>query len=154
MARTARQAEESRSGADNISPRYKQVSTRELTAHAVAKKLPNYTRIRASDAGERRVKSRDSRRQWPRSVGLRNYDHYPVDATTSNTAGESVIPREEIVNFLLALISEANHLELLRRPTNHFQPSVPDRRQFQYISRDYKHSEGLINFALSHRPYP
>lgn len=62
--------------------------------------------------------------------------------------------REEIVNFLLALISEANHLELLRQPTNHFQPSVPDRRQFQYISRDYKHSEGLINFALSHRPYP
>lgn len=28
----------------------------------------------------------------------------------------------------------------------------PRPRQFQYISPDYKHSRGLINFALSHHP--
>lgn len=127
---------------------------RELTD---AKNSANYRRIRAAWKAKSRFPLSPSRsativvsveRTKLRSLFGRRYG-------ISNTSGESVIRAGGDRKLpLRLLISEANHPELLRRPTNHFQPSVPDRRQFQYISRDYKHSEGLINFALSHRPYP
>ena len=111
------------------------------------KSLPNYTRIRTTRVKGEITTHADNDDLWVYEITIVNSNRCD-DIKYRRRIGNS---REEIVNFLLVLISEANHLELLRRPTNHFQP---DRRQFQYISRDYKHSEGLINFALSHRPYP
>lgn len=164
-ARNPRQARGSTADATFISPRTNRFRARShpsihLPIKTKKKKEIAFNFAREFETLSRRVRGKIYRQTTMAdspSVELRNYDRYST-GDEERTASNTTIPVESVIRYdagarggrerklpprarAHALISEANHPELLRRADESFSAvGTRDRRQFQYISRDYKHT--------------